>query len=81
MSELARVYPVLVERSQIAHLATTVLDEDGDELLYAGYRVICPGGPMITSPVRLIADGEPFVWCPSCREWADAAAISLPLSP
>lgn len=70
------VYPVLVEGTQVAHLAITALDEYG-----ADYRAICPGASLITSPLRLIAADEAFVWCSACREWADAAEVSLPRSP
>jgi hypothetical protein len=67
------VTPVMVEGTTIAHLATTVLDYEA-----AGYRPICPMGPKITRPLRLIAADEPFVWCGDCRAWATAAGITLP---
>lgn len=67
------VTPVKVEGTRIVHLATTTLDELGGD-----YRVICPGGPLITRALQLVAAGETFVWCPACSSWAAAAGIPLP---
>lgn len=67
------VTPVKVAGTQIAHLATTTLDEIGGD-----YRAICPGGQLITQPLQLVVAEEFFVWCPACREWAAAAEVELP---
>jgi hypothetical protein len=71
----AIVFPVIVVGSSVAHLATPELDEDG-----AGYRAICPLAPLITRPLRRAKAGDVFVWCGSCRAWADEVGISLPRS-
>lgn len=75
MTETERVTPVMVEGTNLAHLATTTVDDEG-----TNYRAICPAGALITRPLALIPEDQLFVWCPSCREWADAAEITLPRS-
>lgn len=69
------LYPVLVEGTTIAHLAVSDLTDAG-----AGYRAICPLANMITRPLNLIPDGSVFVWCQSCRDYADHIGVTLPRS-
>lgn len=69
------VFPVIVEGTIIAHLAAPELDVAG-----AGYRVICPGGPLITSALRRAEPHDTFIWCNNCKDWAKAAGLTLPSS-
>lgn len=70
------VYPARVPDTQLVHLATADVSDDGDVTM----RAICPGGERITAVLEPVEAGSVFVWCPACRSWADAAGVKLPRS-
>lgn len=70
------VYPARVPDTQLVHLATAQVSDDGD----VNMRAICPGGATITAALEPVEAGSVFVWCPACRSWAETAGVKLPRS-
>lgn len=70
------VYPARVPDTQLVHLASALVSDDGD----VSMRAICPGGQSITAVLEPVEADAVFVWCPACRSWADAAGVKLPRS-